>query len=49
MSSAWFPVVMELRNVRVALTNNSLLLTIAPEKDLEVRLITTVYVAVLKN
>lgn len=40
---------MRLRNVRVALTKNSLLLTVAPEKDLEVSLIKIVYVAILKE
>lgn len=40
---------MRLRNVRIVLTNNSLLLTVAPEKNLEVSLIKIVYVAILKE
>lgn len=40
---------MKLGNVRVGLTNNSLFLTVAPEKDLKISPIRIVYVAVLKG
>jgi hypothetical protein len=49
MPSAWFPAAMRLRNVRVGLNNNSLFLMVASEKDSEVNLQRTLYVAVFKR